>query len=85
MFHEPRKNIVFDELRSVPKSKDLSKPNPALDAAIEEVRSKYPHMFLQDHELKHRTFYDEPGTVVPMEDCLYRIGWQTQPKKGKKK
>jgi len=51
---------MFDELRNVPKSKDLSKPNPALDAAIEEVKSKYPHMFLQEHELKHRTFYDEP-------------------------
>lgn len=85
MFHELRKNIVFDELKSVPKSKDLSKPNPALDAAIEEVKSKYPHMFLQEHELKHRTFYDEPGTVVPMESCLYPIGWVKPTKKGKKK
>jgi len=76
---------MFDELRSVPKSKDLSKPHPALDAAIEEVKSKYPHMFLQEHELKNRRFYDEPGTVVPMEGCLYPIGGVEPPKKGKKK
>jgi hypothetical protein len=75
---------MFDELKSIPRSKDLSKPNPALDAAIEEIKSKYPHMFLQDHELKHRRFYDEPEGTVPMEDCLYPIGGAKPTKKGKK-
>jgi len=62
---------MFNELKAVPKSKDLSKPNPALDKAIEEVRSKYPHMFLQEHELKERRFYDEPESVTPMNGFLY--------------
>lgn len=61
---------MFDELKSVPKSKDLSEPNPALDAAIERVRSKYPHMFLQEHELKYRRFFDEPEYAIPMAGAL---------------
>jgi len=51
---------MFNELKAVRKTKDRSRPNAALEKAIEEVRSKYPHMFLQEHELKERRFYDEP-------------------------
>lgn len=70
---------MFEELKSVPRSKDLSKPNPLLDAAIEEVRSKYPHMFLQEHELKYRRFVDEPASPIPM------VEMPVKPKKGRKK
>ena len=57
---------MFDELRGLPKSKDWSQPNPILDQAIENVRSKYPHKFLQNHELKDRVFVDEPTHPIPM-------------------
>jgi hypothetical protein len=62
---------MFDELKSVPKSKDRSKPNPDLDKAIEVIRSKYPHMFLQDHELRDRRFYDEPEHPTIMASYLH--------------
>jgi hypothetical protein len=62
---------MFDELRGLPKSTDWAKPNPTLDRAIEAVRSKYPHKFLQEHELKERTFIDEPTHPIPMKAFLY--------------
>jgi hypothetical protein len=62
---------MFEELKAIKQTKDRSRPNAALDKAIEEVRSKYPHMFLQDHELKERRFYDEPESVIPMNGFLY--------------
>lgn len=64
---------MFDVLRAVVKSKDFSKDNQALTEAIESVRSAYPHMFLQPHELKNRRFYHEPGTNIPFESCTIPI------------
>jgi hypothetical protein len=64
---------MFDELRGLPKSKDWAKPNQTLDRAVEAVRSKYPHRFLQDHELKERVFMDEPTHPIPMKSFLYSI------------
>lgn len=52
---------MFNELKSVPKSKDFSRPNKALTEAINAVKSKYPHMFLQEHEMHLRNFYHEPA------------------------
>lgn len=64
---------MFDELRSVPLKRDYAKDNVALERAIEAVKTKYPHMFLQQHELKHRKFMDEPVSPIPMESALYLI------------
>jgi hypothetical protein len=55
---------MFNELKSVPKSKDLSKSNKALTEAINAVKSKHPHMFLQEHEMHLRNFYHEPDSPV---------------------
>lgn len=57
---------MFDSLRDVPKSKDFSQDNPALERAIERIKSAHPHLFLQQHELKERKFYDEPASPTPM-------------------
>jgi hypothetical protein len=64
---------MFDELRGLPKSTDWAKPNPTLDRAIEAVRSKYPHRFLQEHELKERVFMDEPTHPIPVKSFLYSV------------
>ena len=64
---------MFDELRSVPLKKDYTKENAQLERAIEDVKSKYPHMFLQPHELRTRRFMDEPASPIPMESALYLI------------
>lgn len=65
---------MFDELKRVPKSGDWSKQNKELDAAVERVRSTYPHKFLQPHELKQRRFAHEPGTLIQYESCMFKIG-----------
>ena len=62
---------MFEELKVVKRNKDRSRPNAALEKAIEVVRSKYPHMFLQEHELKERRFYHEPYENIPMGGFLY--------------
>ena len=73
---------MFNELKAIKKTKDRSRPNAALEKAIEIVRSKYPHMFLQEHELKERRFYDEPESIIPMEGFLYPYpGRQARKKK----
>lgn len=64
---------MFDALRIVPKSKDWTKDNVELERTIEIVRSAYPHMFLQPHELKHRKFVNEPGMNIPHESHVYPI------------
>jgi hypothetical protein len=61
---------MFEELKAVKRNKDHTRPNAALEKAIEEVKSKYPHMFLQEHELKNRRFYDEPEYAIPMAGAL---------------
>ena len=80
---------MFEELKSVPKSKDLTQTNHALEKAIEAVRSKYPHRFLQNHELKDRRFYDEPEYPTLMASYIHpapskRVSTPT-PKPRKKK
>jgi hypothetical protein len=65
---------MFNELKSVPKTRDWGTQNKALDAAIERVRSTYPHKFLQPHELKHRRFAHEPGIGIPHESFLFANG-----------
>lgn len=64
---------MFDVLKSVPKSNDFTKDNKALDEAIEMIKSAHPHRFLQPHELKNRTFYDEPASPTPMLSYLYPV------------
>jgi hypothetical protein len=64
---------MFSELKDIPKSKDWTKPNPRLESAIELVKSKYPNMFLQSHELKERKFFDEPYHPVQMASFLYPV------------
>ena len=57
---------MFEELKSVTPTRDYSKPSKYLEQRIQEVKSKYPHRFLQDHELRDRRFYDMPSSIVPM-------------------
>lgn len=57
---------MFEALKAVPKSQDFSEPNPALERAIERIKSAYPQRFLQPHELKERKFFDEPASPTPM-------------------
>lgn len=64
---------MFEELKRVPKSKDLSEDNQALQMAIEKVRSENPHRFLQDHELKYRVFVNEPLMPIPHKHSMKRI------------
>jgi hypothetical protein len=64
---------MFNELKSVPLKRDYTKDNDQLERAIEKVKTKYPHMFLQQHELKNRKFMDEPASPIPMESALYLI------------
>jgi hypothetical protein len=64
---------MFDSLKAVPKSKDWSKENHALEMQIEKVKSENPHLFLQDHERKYRKFVNEPGTNIPHESFVYPI------------
>jgi len=61
---------MFDTLKSVPKSKDLTQPNHKLERTIEIVKSAYPNRFLQPHELKYRRFYDEPASHTPHESFV---------------
>lgn len=64
---------MFEALKSVPKSKDFSQDNPALERAIERIKSDNPHLFLQPHELKERKFYDEPASPTPMLSYLHPV------------
>jgi hypothetical protein len=75
---------MFDVLRLVPKSKDWSKDNVELERTIELIRSAYPQMFLQPHELKYRKFVSEPGMNIPYESCVYPIQPVAPPKPAKK-
>jgi hypothetical protein len=62
---------MFDELRSVPRTKDYAKSNKDLDDAINKVRQIYPNHFLLPADLHKRTFYDEPGDHrVPLQSFV---------------
>ena len=74
---------MFYELKAVPIRRQWSRPNAALDKAIEEVKSKYPHMFLQEHELKDRRFYDEPDYAIPFKSFLVPAPGRRLPRKKK--
>lgn len=70
---------MFDQLKSVPRSKDYSQDNPALERAIEAVKSANPHRFLQPHELKERKFFDEPASRTPMKSFVQMCPAFAQP------
>lgn len=76
---------MFDILKSVPKSKDLTQPNRELEKTIEIVKSAYPNRFLQPHELKHRKFLHEPATYVPHESYVYPLNTHEVPKPARKR
>ncbi len=75
---------MFDALKIVPPSKNWTKDNVELEKTIEIVRSAYPHMFLQQHELKYRKFVNEPGTNIPHESYVYPLEPYVIPKPAKK-
>lgn len=61
---------MFDSLKSISRTGDWSVKNKRLDEEVERLRSAHPNLFLQDHELKHRKFYNEPASVVPMKSYV---------------
>ena len=74
---------MFYELKAVPIRRQWGRPNADLDKAIEGVKSKYPHMFLQEHELKERCFYDEPDYAIPLKSFLVPAPGRRLPRKKK--
>ena len=64
---------MFDALKALAPTRKWDETNKNLELTVEALKSMYPHMFLQPHELKHRKFFDEPATVVPMASFVHPL------------